>query len=132
MRKCWILLVMLLLGLVGLLPWLAEFPSRPTNSNDEWLTPIEFYGKVVDQNGQPVVGAEIDFGTNDLSPTGSSNYKGASDTNGLFSIRKGVVKRSVRVLATFTFEKCESLFEKPHWSGPNWREPPAGRSGCAS
>jgi hypothetical protein len=53
---------------------------------DEWRTPIEFYGKVVDENDQPVEGAQITFGTTDLSPTGTSDYPSMSDAQGLFSI----------------------------------------------
>src|SRR5436190_7560971 len=54
---------------------------------DQWRTPIEFYGKVVDESDQPVQGATVDFKCNDLSVTGTSAYKARSDENGLFSLR---------------------------------------------
>ena len=53
----------------------------------EWRTPIEFYGKVVDERANPVAGAQIDFECNDLSPKGTSFYHTQSAADGLFSIR---------------------------------------------
>ncbi len=54
---------------------------------NEWRTPIEFYGKVIDENTNAVEGARVDFDCNDLSPTGTSFYNARSDTSGLFSIQ---------------------------------------------
>lgn len=54
---------------------------------DEWRTPIEFYGMVVDENTNAVAGAQADIDCNDLSPTGTSFYHTQSDANGLFSIQ---------------------------------------------
>jgi hypothetical protein len=53
-----------------------------------FLTPISFWGKVVDQDGAPVPGATISFGANDHpNPMGGgSNHSRTSDANGLFSI----------------------------------------------
>ena len=54
-----------------------------------YKTPIEFYGKVIDQHGEAVGGASIKilpvnnaFGTSDSS----SDFEIASDANGLFSV----------------------------------------------
>jgi hypothetical protein len=55
-------------------------------AQDQWRTPIEFYGKVVDESNMPVLGVHVDFGCNDLSPEGTSNYHTTSDGSGLFSI----------------------------------------------
>jgi hypothetical protein len=54
---------------------------------EQWRTPIEFYGKVVDENTNPVQDAKVDFDCNDTSPEGTSFYHTTSDSNGLFSIR---------------------------------------------
>jgi len=54
---------------------------------NEWRTPIEFYGKVVDENMNPVASAEVDFDCNDISRTGTSFYHTQSDVDGLFSIK---------------------------------------------
>ena len=55
-------------------------------SLNEWRTPIEFYGKVVDENGQPVEGVAVKFSCNDTSVEGTSYYQTVSDGQGLFSI----------------------------------------------
>lgn len=52
----------------------------------EWKHPINFYGKVLDENDEPVAGAHIDFVWNDLSPEGTSRATTASDQAGLFSL----------------------------------------------
>jgi len=48
--------------------------------------PISFYGKVVDQNTNPIVKADVLFMWNDTSPTGTSKTGTFSDKNGLFSL----------------------------------------------
>jgi hypothetical protein len=53
---------------------------------EQWRAPVEFYGRVVDENANPVAGASIEFSCNDLSASGTSYYHTKSDTNGLFSI----------------------------------------------
>ena len=53
---------------------------------DDWRTPIEFYGRVVDETGMAVVGATIYFGWNDLSAEGHSTRNSASDSGGVFSL----------------------------------------------
>jgi hypothetical protein len=52
----------------------------------EWKAPINFYGKVVDQNDEPLAGATVKFVWNDISSTGSSYEETTSDANGLFSL----------------------------------------------
>src|SRR5262245_56035126 len=52
----------------------------------EWKMPIELYGKVVDENEHPVVGASVHCTWTDLSPTGTSKAEMQSDANGLFSL----------------------------------------------
>jgi hypothetical protein len=53
---------------------------------DQWRTPIEFYGKVVDENTNPVANASVNFVWTDLSPKGNSEKDTASDQDGLFSL----------------------------------------------
>jgi hypothetical protein len=52
-----------------------------------FATPITFYGKVVDQHGTPVAGADVILSPND-NPLGGkiSEYRKTTDTSGLFSI----------------------------------------------
>jgi hypothetical protein len=49
-------------------------------------TPITFYGKVVDQNGDPVPDATINYNSLDKFDAPGSQYQGKSDVNGDFSI----------------------------------------------
>jgi hypothetical protein len=53
----------------------------------DWQRPIEFYGKVVDENTNPVAGASVTFGWSE-SPTEEAARKATttSDANGLFSL----------------------------------------------
>ena len=51
-------------------------------------TPINFWGKVVDQNGNPVDEADVKFSANDKYWEPGSKYTTKSDQNGLFSITK--------------------------------------------
>ena len=54
---------------------------------EEWRTPIEFYGKVVDENTNAVANADVHFVWTDLSPKGNSDKQTTSDGSGLFSLR---------------------------------------------
>jgi hypothetical protein len=64
------------------------FPQTQANEpgKEEWRTPIEFYGKVEDENSNAISGADINFECNDLSESGTSPYHTMSDANGFFSI----------------------------------------------
>jgi hypothetical protein len=53
-----------------------------------WQSPIEFYGMVVDESNNPVVGAHISFHWMETpSDNGSRSLNAESDVNGLFSLR---------------------------------------------
>jgi hypothetical protein len=52
----------------------------------DWKMPIAFYGKVVDEHGDPVSGAEIEFCWTDISREGTSKSRTQSDAQGLFSL----------------------------------------------
>ena len=70
--------------------------SAVEHSYDEWRTPIEFYGMVMDDSNNVIVGAQVDFLCNDLSPSGTSSYHTQSDINGGFSI-KGITGKLLDV-----------------------------------
>jgi hypothetical protein len=61
-------------------------PEEIYHGYDEWRVPINFYGKVVDENENPVPGASVSFGWTDLSPQGYSRASTTSDTGGLFAL----------------------------------------------
>lgn len=55
---------------------------------DEWRTPINFYGKVVDEEDKPIGNVLISLGWTDLSPTdGYSRAQTVSDSDGKFSLQ---------------------------------------------
>lgn len=62
----------------------------------EWKRPIEFFGKVVDEQNKPVDGASIRFVWSDLSSKGTSEAHTFSDVDGLFCL-KGVRGKGLSV-----------------------------------
>jgi carboxypeptidase family protein len=64
--------------------YVARFSTDPTW---EGKVPLNFYGKVVDQNNQPVAGANVHLQWNTIGVPGGTAYADtSSDTNGLFSL----------------------------------------------
>ncbi len=56
------------------------------NPENWWKFPISFYGKVVDENNQPLADAEVVFIVNDESSEGTTEYHKKSDGEGLFAL----------------------------------------------
>ena len=53
-----------------------------------WQAPIDFFGKVVDQDNRPVPGASIHFGWNETpEDEGQKTYTTETDAEGIFSLR---------------------------------------------
>ncbi|HEY5812360.1 MAG TPA: hypothetical protein VIT23_06885, partial [Terrimicrobiaceae bacterium] len=52
---------------------------------DAYNTPVTFYGRVVDQYGDPVSAARVSYGAIDRFLSKGSDYTGYSDRNGYFS-----------------------------------------------
>lgn len=65
----------------------------------ELMKPIEFYGKVIDHEGRPVVDAKVIYGANNNpDPTGSgSRGETRTDSDGLFTVRTNGVSIYVEV-----------------------------------
>jgi hypothetical protein len=61
----------------------------------DWKQPINFYGRVVDENNQPVAGATAGFEWTDLSQKGTSKATAISDETGFFSLTDRQGKRLV-------------------------------------
>ncbi len=66
--------------------WAEVHIKDQTDKGWEWKMPINFYGKVVDQDGQPVSGASVEFGWTDKSKDGSSQSNTSSDREGKFNL----------------------------------------------
>ena len=63
-----------------------EQERRNLNPALWWTTPISFYGRTVDQSGQPVALADVRFEVNDTSARGTTDFHAKSDANGFFSL----------------------------------------------
>ena len=66
-----------------------------------WKTPVSFYGRAIDQNGEPVSQADVKFELNDTSVKGTTDYYAKSDANGFFSLT-GVKGKNLSVYITKT------------------------------
>lgn len=53
---------------------------------ENWRKPIEFYGKVIDQNDNPVATAQVHFVWTDTSASGSSEANQFTDSQGDFAL----------------------------------------------
>ncbi len=74
----------------------AEVRRRDSqDSKWEWKVPINFYGKAVDENGKPVLGADVRFQWTDLSTTGTQERQVETDAHGSFSLNDVKGKRLV-------------------------------------
>jgi hypothetical protein len=80
--------------------WLAENAKNKqassSHATDDWKTPIEFYGRVVDEANNAVSDATVNYSCNDTSLTGTSYYHMQSDANGLFAF-KGIQGKLLEV-----------------------------------
>lgn len=70
--------------------WKEYHAKRKVDPSFEWRTPIQFYGKVIDEQNLPVVGAEVEFSWSGTSEKYGGDGVGhrtmTSDANGLFVI----------------------------------------------
>ena len=113
------------------LPQWAEWRRRrKADSNFEWKMPINFWGKVVGQNDQPVPDVKVRFGWNGMN--GSNERFGSTDSQGLFSIT-GVQGKllSVKVQKEGYYTSGSpagrgfeyAAFFQPHYHEPDSKKP---------
>jgi hypothetical protein len=67
--------------------WKAWHEKEKRDPDFEWKTPIAFYGKVVDEDGNPVQGAKLKIIGTDDSPSGNFYRMLISDSYGSVSLR---------------------------------------------
>lgn len=93
--------------------------------------PINFFGKVVDQGGQSVRGAQVEFGWNDLSGEGTSKGQVLTDAQGAFSLtnQKGKMLQVDVSKDGYYKLKSERLrsFEYADFSDKDYHEPDASK-----
>jgi hypothetical protein len=105
----------------------AWWVRREHDKQADWKPPIRFYGRVVDQNMEPVSDAMIHFQWTDLSKQGTSEANALSDANGNFSLSHTRGK-NLGVYVTkqgyYTPENVKaSAFEFADPGEPNFYEP---------
>src|SRR5437588_12352576 len=66
--------------------WKERELKRRIDPQYEWKMPINFFGRVVDEKGQPVPRATIVAQWSDLSPRGATDETFLSDDQGFFSM----------------------------------------------
>lgn len=64
----------------------ARKPDAEASLLELFMTPIEFYGKVVDEKGYPVAGATARMSVADKPITDGAKYTKTTDAKGLFSL----------------------------------------------
>ncbi len=92
--------------------------AQPTENSSD--TAILFYGKVIDQNGQPVAGAKITagrefFSTNSVRFFGVETVKAEADDDGNFVLTGLLVKRLyIRSIEKRCYEAPRTVYEKSY------------------
>ena len=95
----------------------------------DWKVSLNFYGKVVDENNQPVAGASVHYGWNTIGVPGGTAYaETASDSTGLFSLTKQhgkILEVTVGKEGYYPVEHGNGTvyFEYADPSSPEWYEP---------
>jgi hypothetical protein len=95
-------------------------------------TPIAFYGRVIDQRGDPVPDATINYTALDKFDESGSAYQGRSDSNGNFSIsgiRGAALSVGVRKQGYYPIlDKSNASFAYGVGPDPTRKEPPTKES----
>jgi hypothetical protein len=76
--------------------WAEVHAKDKTDPSWEWKMPIDFYGRVIDENEQPVSGAKVKAQWSNLSNKGASDEEVTSNDEGFFSIT-GKTGRSITI-----------------------------------
>jgi Carboxypeptidase regulatory-like domain len=92
----------------------------------EWKMPINFYGKVVDENGKPIQGAAVRFQWTDMSETGTTEKITQTDEQGMFSLTNEKGKRLLVFVSSAGYHavnRGRASFEYAAFFEPNYIEP---------
>jgi len=97
----------------------------------EYKMPIRFYGRVVDEIGEPVAGATVNLTWTDASQEGTSARTLLSDARGFFSIEgvhgKDLVVRVAKPGYQHSYIRNNFSFEYASFSDAKYHEPDAAR-----
>ncbi len=96
------------------------------DKNFEWKMPVEFYGKVIDNQSHPVSAATVSAHWTDLSATGSSERTLVTDESGEFSLTGVSGKRlivRIKKEGYSVYHDNRSSFEYAAYFEPEWHVP---------
>lgn len=108
--------------------WVEWNEKNALDFSFEWKVSINFFGKVVDENGNPVNGAKILFAWTDLSRAGTSSKQSTSDEQGLFDLTGKTGKfLEVRVSKEgyYAYSENRFAFEYAAFFDENYHQPNA-------
>lgn len=111
--------------------WAIVREKDKVDHNWEWRMPINFYGRVVDEDDRPIPAAKIKFSWTDLSSAGNSTRATLSDSAGSFSL-EGKTGRVLQVDVSKDGyykprnERLKSLDYAGFWE-PTYHEPDPAR-----
>jgi hypothetical protein len=98
---------------------ISERAAELGNGYAEWRTPIEFYGKVVDDNTNPVAGAGVHFIWTDLSNEGTSTKDVMSDEQGRFVLSNSKGKNLIVQVSKKGYYSYEPFGAAFNYAGEN-------------
>ena|SRR5438270_1991639 len=111
----------------------AEMKRRErTDAKWEWKIPINFYGLALDENQQPVIGANVHFQWTNLSAEGTGESDTQTDSQGRFSLERVHGKRLLVRLSKPGYDPSDSrnklnfeyaipfdeMYHEPHADAP--------------
>jgi hypothetical protein len=95
--------------------WIERRRLREEDPAYQWRTPIKFYGKVIDEQNQPVAGAEVKYSWNGTvekyGGDGVQHKTLISDSSGHFQIQ-GIEGKGLTVLVN-----KEGYYRRSSWNG---------------
>ena len=110
--------------------WIWWNEQMERDRNFEWKMPISFYGKVVDQDDQPVEGAKVVLQWTDMSAKGTSERTIFTDSAGRFQLT-GVSGKRLGVTQVFkdgyyrANKGMQTSFEYAAFFEPDYHQPDA-------
>lgn len=112
--------------------WIWWNEQQARDPRFEWKMPINFYGKVVDQDDTPIGGVEIAFQWTDLSARGTSERTVVSGGDGSFSLTEVKGKRLI-IIKMFkpgyyrSVQGVQRSFEYAAFFEPTYHQPDPNR-----
>jgi len=106
--------------------WKERQAKRQIDPEYEWKMPINFFGRVVDENEQPVPSAKVELSWTDLSQAGSSQAQTTTDAQGSFSLVNRTGRHlEVRVSKNgyYTPKRQQMSFDYAGFWEANYHEP---------